>query len=145
MKCPYCGFENVGSPAFCISCGHELAVAPVAAVSPSGGTGSRFCVSCGRAIQFDANVCPYCGHDYRYPSYRMRQPETISSGLRVVFYILSFLIPLVGIVLAVVYMTRPDPEPKEVGKICLILAVISIALTVVFAVILYFLVLGFAS
>lgn len=31
----------------------------------SGGSGSRSCVSCGRPISFDANVCPYCGHDYR--------------------------------------------------------------------------------
>ena len=29
----------------------------------SGGT--RKCVSCGREIAWDANVCQYCGHDYR--------------------------------------------------------------------------------
>jgi uncharacterized membrane protein YidH (DUF202 family)/predicted RNA-binding Zn-ribbon protein involved in translation (DUF1610 family) len=28
-------------------------------------TGTRNCVSCGRAVAWDANVCPYCGHDYR--------------------------------------------------------------------------------
>lgn len=27
--------------------------------------GSRKCVSCGREIPMDANVCQYCGHDYR--------------------------------------------------------------------------------
>lgn len=27
--------------------------------------GSRRCVSCGREIPMDANVCQYCGHDYR--------------------------------------------------------------------------------
>ena len=27
---------------------------------------SRSCVSCGRAINWDSNVCPYCGHDYRF-------------------------------------------------------------------------------
>ncbi|MEW5748665.1 MAG: zinc ribbon domain-containing protein [Candidatus Thermoplasmatota archaeon] len=26
---------------------------------------TRNCVSCGRSISWDANVCPYCGHDYR--------------------------------------------------------------------------------
>lgn len=25
---------------------------------------SRFCVSCGRSIPFDAVICPYCRHDY---------------------------------------------------------------------------------
>ena len=29
------------------------------------GSGTRQCVSCGRSIAFDANVCQYCGHDYR--------------------------------------------------------------------------------
>ncbi|MCJ7562362.1 MAG: zinc ribbon domain-containing protein, partial [Thermoplasmata archaeon] len=33
--------------------------------SAPGSTASRNCVSCGRAISWDANVCPYCGHDFR--------------------------------------------------------------------------------
>ena len=31
----------------------------------SGAQSTRNCVSCGRSISWDANVCPYCGHDYR--------------------------------------------------------------------------------
>ena len=31
----------------------------------SGQGKTRNCVSCGRAIAWDANVCQYCGHDYR--------------------------------------------------------------------------------
>ncbi|HIJ17979.1 MAG TPA: zinc-ribbon domain-containing protein [Thermoplasmata archaeon] len=30
-----------------------------------GQPGSRMCVQCGKTIAPDANVCPYCGHDYR--------------------------------------------------------------------------------
>jgi predicted nucleic acid-binding Zn ribbon protein len=26
---------------------------------------TRNCVACGRAIDWQANVCPYCGHDFR--------------------------------------------------------------------------------
>ncbi len=33
-------------------------------MASTGGT-TRNCVQCGRAIAQDANVCPYCGHDYR--------------------------------------------------------------------------------
>ena len=29
------------------------------------GQPTRNCVSCGRSISWDANVCQYCGHDYR--------------------------------------------------------------------------------
>jgi len=31
----------------------------------SGASSTRNCVSCGRSMAWDANVCPYCGHDYR--------------------------------------------------------------------------------
>ncbi len=37
--------------------------------------GTRSCVSCGRSIAWDVNVCPYCGHDYRMqmmPAQRMQ-------------------------------------------------------------------------
>jgi len=33
--------------------------------SAPGASPTRNCVSCGRSISWDANVCPYCGHDYR--------------------------------------------------------------------------------
>jgi len=32
------------------------------------GQGTRQCVSCGRSIANDANVCQFCGHDYRTPA-----------------------------------------------------------------------------
>ena len=31
----------------------------------SGAQSTRNCVSCGRSMAWDANVCPYGGHDYR--------------------------------------------------------------------------------
>lgn len=31
----------------------------------SGSQNTRNCVSCGKSIAWDANVCQYCGHDYR--------------------------------------------------------------------------------
>ena len=33
--------------------------------SDTGPKNQRNCVQCGRAIEWDANACPYCGHDYR--------------------------------------------------------------------------------
>lgn len=29
----------------------------------------RICVSCGRQIDYYAQVCPWCGRDYRFPQY----------------------------------------------------------------------------
>ena len=68
-------------------------------------------------------MCPYCGHDYRVPTYSYPQQETISSGLRAVFYILSILIPLAGIIIGIIYYAKPDPDSKRVGKNCIIIAI----------------------
>jgi predicted nucleic acid-binding Zn ribbon protein len=97
------------------------------ASSPSG---TRNCVGCGRAIAWDANVCPYCGHDFRVQmAPQMAQPQ-ISDGMKILFYILSFLIFIVGIIIGVIYYTKPDPESKHVGKMCIILAVVGALISV---------------
>jgi hypothetical protein len=94
----------------------------------------RNCVSCGRSISWYANVCPYCGHDYRAQLYTGQvRGETISSGVKILFYLLSFFIPIVGFIIGAIYYTKPEPELKEVGKMCLILAVLAIVINVVCA------------
>jgi len=55
------------------------------------------------------------------------QPQ-ISEGMKILFYILSFLFWIVGIIIGVIYYTKPDPESKHVGKMCIILAVLSLVL-----------------
>lgn len=105
----------------------------------------RHCVSCGRPIPFDAQVCPYCRHDYRAIGMFRDMPETrrIGGGTRAALYILSFLIFIAGIILGVVYLTKGDDESKDVGKMCLILAIIGMVIAPVFlAAVLYLMVLG---
>src|SRR5512137_1697216 len=92
--------------------------------------GTRSCVGCGRAISWDANVCPYCGHDFRVQMAAPAQPQ-ISEGMKILFYILSFLFFIVGIIIGVIYYTKPDPESKHVGKMCIILAVLGVVVGVV--------------
>lgn len=41
---------------------------------------------------------------------------------RWLFYVLSFFIPLAGIIIGAIYMSKPDPENKKFGKTCLICA-----------------------
>jgi len=86
--------------------------------------GTRYCVSCGRAISWDSNVCPYCGHDYRV---QMMAPQPqISEGMKIVFYVLSFLIWIAGLIIGLIYYTKGDPESKHVGKMSLIFMVLGI-------------------
>ncbi len=63
----------------------------------SGGSGSRNCVSCGRQISFDANVCPFCGHDYRVvmagPQAQKKQSGTpVAGGVLIIIGAIIYLI-----------------------------------------------------
>lgn len=56
------------------------------------------------------------------------QPE-LSSGLKIVFYILSFLVPIVGIVLFFVYRNKPIQEDRSAANLFLILGLVSFGLS----------------
>ena len=87
----------------------------------------RNCVSCGRSIAWDANVCPYCGRDYRFQAMAPQQAQ-VSEGMKILLYIISFLIPLVGFIVGAVYYTKPEREYRELGKMCIILGVVGVLL-----------------
>ena len=89
---------------------------------------SRNCIACGRPIAWDANVCPYCGHDFRVQMAGPMPRNEVSSGVKILVYLLSFFIPIVGFIIGVIFYTRPEPEQKHVGKMCFILALLSIFL-----------------
>jgi len=44
------------------------------------------------------------------------------------WYVLSFIIPLLGIILGIIYLKKPEADVKAFGKTCLIVAIISIVL-----------------
>ena len=101
---------------------------------------NRNCISCGRTIIFDANVCPYCGHDYRRqitPQYQQQYPQKqgVSIGIKILVYLLSFFIPIIGFIIGAVYYTKP--ETRGVGKMCIILGILSLVLIVACYCVLY--------
>ena len=75
-------------------------------------------------------MCPYCGHDYRVQVAAVPRAE-ISGGMKIFLYILSFLIPLAGFIIGAIYYTKPEPEFKHAGKMCIILGLLAILLWVV--------------
>jgi len=94
-------------------------------VSTSQGGATRQCVSCGRSIDWNYNVCPYCGHDYRY-YVEQAGPQPVYGGLRALYYLLSLLVWLFGVAIGIVYLSKNDPESRHVGTICLVLGIVSI-------------------
>jgi hypothetical protein len=81
-------------------------------------------------MSWDANVCPYCGHDYRVQVAAIPSAQ-MSGGMKIFLYILSFLIPLAGFIIGAIYYTKPEPEYKHVGKMCIILGLLAILLSAV--------------
>ena len=63
---------------------------------------------------------------YGATPYGAAQAE-LSSGLKVIFYILSFLVPIVGIVLFFVYRNKPSEEDRSAARLFLILGIVSFA------------------
>lgn len=77
------------------------------------GYGSRSCVACGRAIQFDAGVCPYCGHDYRIPlGAPAKAPRT---WMPTVGGILIIIAAVLAIMMGILYMTFEPSDFEDLG------------------------------
>lgn len=131
-KCPKCGVENHQGASVCVSCGGDMSASV------------RYCVSCGRSIDFGANVCPYCGHDFRAAP-AAPAAASLSTGMKVLLYLASIFVWIAGVIIGIVFMAKDDPEYKRVGKICLILGVVSILLTVGMSALLYVMVSDFTG
>jgi hypothetical protein len=54
---------------------------------------------------------------------------------KVLWYILSFIIWPLGVILGIIYMQKPEPEVKAFGKNCLIAAIIFVVLSILCCVI----------
>jgi len=73
-----------------------------------------------------------------YPQYQQPQPvyygSQYSGCLKFILYAISFFIPLAGLIIGVIFLSRPDPESKNLGQTCLIVGIISFVLSCCLAV-----------
>ena len=84
----------------------------------------KFCSKCGKEIEDNATVCPYCG----VPAPEAPAPDAPNMG----FAVLGFLVPIAGLIL---WLTMKDQTPlkaKSAGKGALIGAIVSVASVVLF-------------
>jgi membrane-anchored protein YejM (alkaline phosphatase superfamily) len=59
---------------------------------------------------------------------------------RWLFFVISFLVPIAGIVLGALYLSKPDAPSKEFGKYCLIAALVNfgIGFSVILCMVLFY-------
>jgi len=70
----------------------------------SAGGITRNCVQCGKSIAFDANVCPYCGHDYRAVMAGPAAAPREKGPLSIVGGILILISGLVGLAIGGIFL-----------------------------------------
>ncbi len=118
---------------------------------------SKFCPNCGEAVEFrtcskcgksnpsEYVYCNQCGNQLQFGIWQSGSeklflgPDDLSKRAKFLFYLVSFLVPIIGFVLgAIFYVRYPDPRGRfrEAGKMCLILAIISILLALIVSLIL---------
>ena len=81
------------------------------------------CKKCNNILPEDANVCPYCG-----TRVRNLNDNKLNNAFKVAITGLTVIIPIVGIILGVIFMTNESEDYKSYGKAILILAIIMMAL-----------------
>ncbi len=98
-----------------------------------------FCIHCGKELAGNATYCTYCGKSMASTGIpkSSEQSESLSSdptdtpsiGLN----ILSFILPLLGLILWCVYSNKSPIKAKSIGKSALIGFAIGIVLNIIIA------------
>ncbi len=141
MKCPKCGAtlkipeKLMGKQGKCPKCG-ELISIPLALeideatlieeVKLNGNDNNdwksmkdrKICPFCGEAILREAVICKFCKHKV-YEASGMASQTAPIGWAKYILYLLSAVIPVVGIVLGIIYLMKQDRNSKLFGITCL--------------------------
>ena len=131
--CKKCGEDNWASASMCVVCGESLKSCEIVGENTEaidGVSGKRICSQCGEEIKVNSTNCPYCGGFVSKVKKSNKVPMSCYQNEKndksnVLIYILSFLIPLVGLIWGGIFLMKEDSYKKESGTICIILALIS--------------------
>jgi len=84
----------------------------------------KYCSHCGKELVDEAIVCPGCGCGVATVSKANPVTDVPNTGLNVI----SFLLPIVGLILYIMEYERAPKKAKEIGKWALIGFVIGLVL-----------------
>ncbi len=87
-----------------------------------------YCKNCGKEIDDNAYVCPHCGVKVE------KQTTGDDSGSKVGWGILSFLIPLVGLILFCMWKNDKPATAKVCGSCALVSFILGIVSSVIYSV-----------
>lgn len=73
----------------------------------------RNCVSCGRLIDWHANVCPYCGYDYRVQV--AQAPVVVTTAKPIIAGVLIMIAGILAIGNGIVYISIDAADIEDAG------------------------------
>ena len=129
--CPKCGDKNPTTTYTCQNCNASLSSAAVVEVEENFNP-TTTCPSCHATISKETRNCPECGEliakgsgSKRY-SYTTNTPQKENNTA---LYVLSLLVPLVGLIAGAIMLTIDNPYKKSAGVTAIILGIVSMILT----------------
>lgn len=87
-------------------------------------TAPLICPKCGAILAPDMQFCPHCGMPVAV------KPLTIGMGKQIYIYVVSLLLPPLGLIWTWKYLRSSSSQAKKVGWIALILTIISVVATI---------------
>ena len=88
-----------------------------------------FCKNCGKGIDDNAYVCPHCGVKTE------KNNADADSGSKAGWGVLSFLIPLVGLILFLVWREERPNTANVCGKCALASVIVGVVIGIIYGVI----------
>ena len=88
-----------------------------------------YCKTCGKEVNDNAVVCPHCGCE----TGKVRETGQDASSMG--FAILSFFIPLLGLILYLIWKQEYPLRAKSAGKGALIGVIVSLVIGVIYAIV----------
>lgn len=97
------------------------------------------CHKCDGPNTFENEKCQFCGckldkeryYDLNYmPEIEEDVEDNIESGEGYGFqYVVSFLIPLIGLILGAILLSKEEADSRSYGKVCIVLGIISVLIS----------------
>ncbi len=147
MFCRNCGKELQDSAESCSLCGHLTGVLGEKNSKPYEQKHNHLPYESQRTSEYRA--APYIpSPEPAYTStpynenHQASYNQQMDSGLAVLLYIISFLLPLAGFIIGAIYVSKDEEHFRHVGRTCLKLGLLSVAISFFLGVLLFTVAMG---
>ncbi|WP_028548908.1 hypothetical protein [Paenibacillus sp. UNC451MF] len=139
IVCSNCNEENPETAAVCGNCSHPLLGSKVLGTRNSEKTKTaqtKFCSHCSEKLEEGSYKCRFCGHmtvtSPAQTSYRYYSAPSSDNGCAVILlFIVTFIIPIVGLIVGGIFALNDDPDKSSVGKGLLIFGLVMIVIQII--------------